>query len=84
MEDLKSLSLKKFEFQLQKLWVSETFSDCVREVYASSHEQDRRIKNAVVGAAKAHLKDMRGSKSFQDLLRGLGDFAVDLLQVVNC
>lgn len=79
MEGLKELSYQKFELQLQQHWISDTFPDCVREVYATSLGTDlRTIRSAVVYAVSQHKQSLIQKRSFQELIREGGDFAVDL------
>ena len=79
MEHLKALAFKSFESKLQKLWATETFIDCVQEVYDMANPLNREIKHAVVQVAWENLKTLWTKKQFQDLVRENGDFAVDLV-----
>ena len=80
MEDLKTLACKKFELQLQQHWISDTFVDCIREVYMTSRVSDATRK-AVVRTVFLH-KELVNKQPFQDLIREVGDFAVDLVSVL--
>jgi hypothetical protein len=80
MEDLKSLAYGKFETQLQQHWISDTLVDCIREVYLTSTESGPpSIRKAVVKIASLHMKVLIQKWSFQELIREVGDFAVDLV-----
>jgi hypothetical protein len=85
MEDLKKLSYKKFDLQLQQHWISDTFPDCIREVYSTSEDADSTAtRKAVVDAVSSHKQELVQKRPFQELIREVGDFAVDLiLMVVN-
>jgi len=83
IDDLKSLSCKKLEVQLQKHWISDTFVDCIREVYLSSMDTDPAMRKAVVRMVSLH-QELVQKRSFQELIREVGDFAVDLvLRITN-
>ncbi|KAI0173168.1 BTB/POZ domain-containing protein [Hypoxylon sp. FL1284] len=79
MDELKAYALERFKSKLQRLWVSELFVDCIREVYSSTSESDKGLRDAVAQAAKEHSSDLWLKKAFQTLVREVGDFAVDLL-----
>jgi len=79
MDDLKSLSCEKFELQLQTHWISDTFADCIREVYLSSMDTDPiEIRKTVVDVVSSH-RELVQKPAFQELIREVGDFAVDLV-----
>lgn len=78
MEELRDHSCRKFELLLEGHWISDTFPDCVREVYSTSQDE-ATIRMLVVNVATAHLQELIQKQSFQDLVREIGDFAVDLL-----
>ena len=83
MEDLKSLLHGKFKLQLQEYWISDTFVDCIREVYSISTDFGSFvIRDAVVEIASLHKKDLVQKRPFQELIREVGDFAVDLMLVI--
>ncbi|KAI0435670.1 BTB/POZ domain-containing protein [Xylaria telfairii] len=79
LDDLKQLALERLKSSLEKLWVSELLSDCIREVYASTTESESELRNSVVEVAQTHRIDLWKRKEFRDLLREGGDFAVDLM-----
>ena len=78
MEDLKSLSCKKFEVQLEQHWISDTLVNCIREVYSTSTDV-AAVRKAVVKTVSSHKKDLVPKRPFQELIREVGDFAVDLV-----
>jgi hypothetical protein len=84
MKDLKDLAWEKFKLQLKEHWKSDTFPDCIREVYLTSAEvQSPGTRRLAVEVAALHRKELVQKRLFQDLVRGLGDFAVDLLSKIE-
>ncbi|RDL40791.1 Uncharacterized protein BP5553_00770 [Venustampulla echinocandica] len=83
MEDLKSLSCKKFELQLKEHWMSDTFVDCIREVYSTSTGiGTAATRRVVVETASLQQNEFVQEPLFQDLVREVGDFAVDLISAM--
>jgi hypothetical protein len=78
IEELKTLSCNKFKLQLQKHWISDTFAECIREVYLTSNSTDL-IRKAVVDAVLLHRRELVQKRPFQDLVREGGDFAIDIM-----
>lgn len=78
MEELKTFSCKKFELQLQQHWITDAFPDCIREVYLISMEVTA-IRKAVVDAVFSHRKALVQKRPFQEVVREVGDFAIDLV-----
>ncbi|KAH9205214.1 hypothetical protein DL95DRAFT_528942 [Leptodontidium sp. 2 PMI_412] len=72
--------LRVFERQLEQHWISDTLPDCVREVYSTTNNVDSNgMRIAVVNAVAAHKEELVQKRPFQDLIREVGDFAVDLV-----
>jgi hypothetical protein len=82
LEDLKALATAKLEQKLQELWKSESFPECIREVYATTPESDRTMRFAVVKIAKDHVRELGKKVAFKDLIHEGGDFAVDYFESV--
>jgi len=83
MEGLKSLSCRKFEFQLQQHWISDTLADCIRDVYLTSKDIDSdATRRAVVNTVSLYKQELVRKRPFQELIREVGDFAVDLVSVM--
>jgi hypothetical protein len=81
MEDLKDLSCEKFESLLENQWKSDTFADCIREVYLTTGAvQSPLTRTLVVQEAAQHKTILMQKRPFQDLIRESGDFVVDLIQ----
>jgi len=79
MDDLKALAVKNLEAQLQVHWISDTFPDCVREVYGNTF-QDAAMRQIVVKVVKDHLSNLCSRTAFLDGIRETGDFAVDVVK----
>jgi hypothetical protein len=78
IEELRELSCRKLELQLQKHWISDTFMDCVQEVYSTSQDK-AAIRTIVMSVAATHIQELIQKQYFQELIREIGDFAVDLM-----
>ena len=83
MDDLKDLAAERFKNQLRELWMSDTFPDCIQEVYVNSAPSDFSMKCIVVEVSRAHLKQLTKRQNVQGALRQVGDFAVDLFRAVG-
>lgn len=54
--------------------------DCIREVYLTTNNVDSmRISNVVVSVVASQNEGLTHQGPFQDLIREVGDFAVDLV-----
>ena len=82
LEDLKALCTSKLQQKLQVLWDSDLFSECVREIYASTPNSNCSMRSAVVKVAKTHLRELGKKETFKDLIREGGDFAVDYFESI--
>ncbi|TGO45842.1 hypothetical protein BCON_0361g00020 [Botryotinia convoluta] len=83
MEDLKSICCQKLKSQLQAHWISDTFPECIREVYLTSNSIDANpMRIAVVDTLVSH-KALLKKPSFQELVRDGGDFAADLVLALS-
>lgn len=78
MDDLMTVSCKKFELQLQQHWISDTFPDCIRKIYSISSNV-AGIRKVIVDMVSLHKKELVRKMQFQELIREAGDFAVDLM-----
>ncbi|KAH7360792.1 BTB/POZ protein [Rhexocercosporidium sp. MPI-PUGE-AT-0058] len=84
IDELKLIACKKFERQLEQHWISDTLPDCVREVYSTTNSVDSNsIRIAVVNTVASHKEDLVQKGPFQDLIREVGDFAVDLVLKIS-
>ncbi|KAL5370866.1 hypothetical protein PMIN02_013007 [Paraphaeosphaeria minitans] len=82
LKDLKALATAKLQQKLQELWTSESFPECIREVYATTPESDRAMRSAVVEVAKNYVRELGKKVVFKDLIHEGGDFAVDYFESV--
>lgn len=89
IEELKKLSVQKFQAQIQaqivnaKSWTCDAFADCIREVYTSTPDQDLLMRNMVVNVVVENIKELAQITSIQDLIRNEGEFAVDLFKNIS-
>lgn len=79
MDDLKTLARERFEKQLKQHWISDTFTDCIREVYETTQQTETAMRRMTVEMARIHIKELYPQKCFQALVREVGDFAVDMV-----
>ena len=77
LKDLKAFALEKLKQKLKSLWMSDSFLECIQEVYTSTYEHDHAMRSVVVNAAANHVHELVSKRAFQDLLRDGGDFVVD-------
>lgn len=77
LDHLKEYALNRFKEKVKDLWISEAFTDCIKEIYNSTQASDR-MRDAVVGISRANLSKLWTKKAFQELIRDGGDFVVDL------
>jgi hypothetical protein len=82
LEDLKALATMKLQQKLEELWTSESFPECIREVYATTPESDRAMRSVVVEVARNHVRELGKKVVFKDLMHEGGDFAVDYFESV--
>lgn len=72
----------KLQQKLQDLWISDSFPECIREIYATTPENDCAMRSAVVEVAKVHVRELGSKDVFKDLIREGGDFAVQYYESV--
>jgi hypothetical protein len=83
LDDIKALSTAKLQIKLQDLWTSDSFPDCIREIYNSTPNSDRLIRSAVVEVARVHAGELGCKDIFKDLIYEGGDFAVDFVESIT-
>jgi hypothetical protein len=76
LEDLKALAIAKLQRKLQELLTSDSFPECIREIYATTSESDRTMRSTVVEVAKDHVRELGKKAAFKDLIYEGGDFVV--------
>ncbi|KAJ3551204.1 hypothetical protein NPX13_g11422 [Xylaria arbuscula] len=79
---LKALSLQKFEAATQRDWARDDFLDAVQEVYTSTLDSDRGLRDAVVKTLYQH-RDLLLQESTQGVLKRLDTLTYDLLMYVH-
>ncbi|RYP19977.1 hypothetical protein DL765_003026 [Monosporascus sp. GIB2] len=77
VEGLKALAAEKFERGVGLHWETEDFLRAAREAYTSTDRADRRLRDAVLAAVKAHPQLLERAR-FQEVIRGL-ELSFDLL-----
>ena len=55
---------------------------CIRGVYETTQQTEIGMKRAVVEVMRRHVDELYAEKAFRRLLREVGDFAVDLVEVI--
>ncbi|KAH8702856.1 hypothetical protein GQ44DRAFT_732657 [Phaeosphaeriaceae sp. PMI808] len=83
LADLKILSTNKLKEKLKEFWKSDSFPECVREIYASTSDSDRQMRSAVVEVAAAHARVLSETDNFKVLLREGGDFTADYIDALT-
>ena len=76
LEDLKVVAIAKLQQKLQDLWISDSFPECIREIYATTPENYCEMRSAVVEVAKVHVRELGSKDVFKDLIREGGNAAV--------
>jgi len=80
IEDLKVLACRRFQEELQGHWSSDLFPDSIRELYSTTNSIDANsIRKVAVDTVVLHRHDLVKKAPFQELIREVGDFAVDLV-----
>ncbi|RYP11327.1 hypothetical protein DL764_000145 [Monosporascus ibericus] len=77
VEGLKALAAERFERGIGLHWETEDFLRAAREAYTSTDRADRRLRDAVLGAIKAHPQLLERT-GVQEVIRGL-ELSFDLL-----
>ncbi|EFZ04530.2 ATP-dependent DNA helicase PIF1 [Metarhizium robertsii ARSEF 23] len=82
---MKEYNTRKFEYnfkmKINRLWVSEVFVDCIRDVYQSTSAANCKMRETVVDVARQHLSELWVRRPFKELIREGGDFGVDLMEL---
>lgn len=79
---LKDLALKKFDEMEGKGWEDAGFPLAIKEIYASTPESDRGLKDIVCDRAKINMTVLLRRPDFRALLLEVNDFTVDVLDAV--
>lgn len=81
LEDLMALCTDKLQRKLEVDDHQHGFAQCVREVYSSTHESDKRMRPVVVKAALS--RKFATTEDGKELVRGGGDFVVDYFEALK-
>ncbi|KAF4459178.1 speckle-type poz [Fusarium albosuccineum] len=68
IEDLKAVALKKFRIEAKEHWQSQDFIDAIQEVYTSTVDSDRGLRDVLVGIICLHM-ELLDRPSFQDAVK---------------
>lgn len=82
MKGLQKLCASRFEKQLAEHWISDTFSDAVREVYATTYSNDRAMRDPLVKIAYQNVAALYLRSDFVKLAKELAEFSGDLIAAV--
>lgn len=82
LDGLKKLCVAKFREQLVQHWISDTFTDAVREVYATTYSNDRAMKDPLVTIARQQAKSLIMRQDFIKLSKEVAEFSGDVLAAV--
>lgn len=63
--------------------MSDSFPECVREVYGSTRDSNSRIRSVVLEIATAHALELWKKDIFKELLQDGGDFAVEYVDILT-
>jgi hypothetical protein len=77
---LKEHAKEKFQKATSVGWAMDDFPLTVAEVYSSTPETDRGLRDLVVQLCQEHLGHLRNNRQFQDVLKRTKDFAADLVR----
>lgn len=77
LSDLKTLAMEKFQDEVKGRWDSDDFILAAQEVYTSTVEHDRSLRDVVVRTMSEHLC-LLDKKAVQDMVKS-SDLAFDLL-----
>ncbi|KAL7270311.1 hypothetical protein RUND412_006986 [Rhizina undulata] len=81
LSDLKDLCKVRFQEQLTAQWISDTFVDAVREVYSSTVDSDRKLRDLLATVAFQNIKNPYIKNDFKVLLKENVEFASDLIKL---
>jgi hypothetical protein len=82
LSDIATLCTSKLEKRLNNAWLSYEFLECVHEVYEYTSDgiDPHHLRYILVEAARRNARELIEEKSFKELIRKGGDFAVDFLE----
>ncbi|KAL6699153.1 BTB/POZ protein [Trichoderma pleuroticola] len=82
IENLKYYAFQQFKTRIKRLWVAESFVDCIRYVYGIPNNVSYDMRTEIAKIALKHLADLWDKKIFRTLIREGGDFVIDILKLI--
>lgn len=82
IHSLKKLALKKFDGMAVNCWEDDGFSSAIKEIYTSTPETDKGLRNIVCDRAKINMKVLLRRPDFRATLLEVTEFTVDMLDAV--
>lgn len=79
VDSLKDYALQNLELKFKRLWVSEVFVGCIRDVYESTSDASCELRRAIVRTTRIHLPELWRKKAFRELVREGGEFVIDVM-----
>ncbi|KAK2768599.1 hypothetical protein FQN54_000455 [Arachnomyces sp. PD_36] len=80
---LKQLSKENFKKGLEERSDLKRFPEVVEEVYRSTHDNIRDLREEVVRVSCSHLKELTGNEAFRDVLEESAGFAADIVKLLG-
>lgn len=68
----------EFQDQLRQHWKSDTFPECIREMYRSTSKSHFAMRRVVV-VIRIHSKDICHQLAFQEVVKEIRDLAIDII-----
>ncbi|KAI8648945.1 BTB/POZ domain containing protein [Fusarium sp. Ph1] len=79
IDQLVDIALQRFESKSRSEWDSKLLTKCIQDVYDSTTEDDRQVRNVILDLTRRYQTSLRDESNFRDLLRQGGDFVLDLV-----
>lgn len=79
MPSLKELAKERFCNWAEGNWTHEDFSDIVREIFQSTPNSDRGLRDVVVRIVATHVDNLTQKDEFRHLLEEIGDLGLGVL-----
>lgn len=82
VQGMKALATERFQALGRVGWNSPTFPRAVKEIYGTTPDSDRGLRDVVVGVAVEHVQELLKKEDFQKAVDETGPFGKDLLRAV--
>ncbi|KAI4189144.1 MAG: hypothetical protein LQ348_003836 [Seirophora lacunosa] len=79
LSGLKVLAKSKFSAALLHCWDKEPLTEIIRNIYENTVSTDRALRDALLPILQEHRQTVRVNEEFKEVVRTVGDFAVDLM-----